>query len=102
MTPQPQKEYIITEEQMERIHRMVLPITGLSKLVAEDRQALMQAIRSRPAPSHETCIWTQNEEEYGNYETECGHAFQTIEGDVKENNFKFCTYCGRKIQEEMR
>lgn len=58
--------------------------------------------RTRPAPSHETCIWTQNEEEYGNYETECGHAFQTIEGDVKENNFKFCTYCGRKIQEEMR
>jgi rRNA maturation endonuclease Nob1 len=45
------------------------------------------------------CIWKEDEE-YGMYETGCGNAFQTIEGDIEENNFKFCPYCGGSIRQE--
>ncbi len=36
-----------------------------------------------------TCTWKEDEV-YGMYETECGNAFEIIEGDIEENNFKFC------------
>jgi len=47
-----------------------------------------------------TCTW-EEDDVYGMYETECGNAFEIIEGDIEENSFKFCPYCGRKIQEEV-
>jgi len=61
----------------------------------------MEWVCSKPAPSPSTCTWKENEE-YGMYETGCGNAFQTIEGDIEENNFKFCPYCGGKIREAPR
>lgn len=45
------------------------------------------------------CIWEYNDID-GFYETPCnnsGYAFN--EGNVKENKFKFCPYCGRVIRE---
>lgn len=78
---------------------------------------MARRIRSRPAPNPEeanpwcypgcilvdrakkeaaTCAWLLDEE-YQMYETGCGNAFECIEGDIEENNFKFCPYCGGKI-----
>ena len=53
---------------------------------------------SRPAPSPDTCTW-KLDDVYGMYETGCGNAFECIEGDIEENNFKFCPYCGGRIKE---
>lgn len=46
----------------------------------------------------ETCVWEQDENadvEY--YETECGSSFFFQEGNVVDNDFHFCPYCGRVI-----
>jgi len=42
------------------------------------------------------CDWTYDED-YDYYETECGETFCLIDGDLNTNKFKFCPYCGQKI-----
>jgi len=43
------------------------------------------------------CIWTeQYQGEY--WETACGQAFFFDTGEVKENGFIFCPYCGQEIE----
>ena len=32
------------------------------------------------------------------YETECEHAFCIIEGTPKDNDIKYCPYCGKEIK----
>jgi hypothetical protein len=46
-----------------------------------------------------TCKWTYNENYYY-YGTECGEAHMFNEGNVEDNNYKYCPYCGRLIEEE--
>lgn len=33
----------------------------------------------------------------GHYETNCGNAFIFTEGNVCDNDFEYCPYCGRTI-----
>ena len=88
------KKYIITERELMVAERNLLSFREL-------RAEWAATIRSRPATAPATCTWKENEE-YGMYETGCGNAFQTIEGDIEENNFKFCPYCGGKIRGAQR
>lgn len=44
------------------------------------------------------CIWKEFEE-YNTWETSCGNSFEFIEGDIEENSFKFCPYCGNPIKQ---
>jgi len=45
------------------------------------------------------CIWEfQDGDDY--YETYCNNSFCFLEGFIKENNFKFCPFCGKSIKEE--
>jgi len=47
---------------------------------------------------NEICKWVnQDISEY--FETECDNAFGFNCDGIKENNFKYCPYCGGKIQE---
>lgn len=41
------------------------------------------------------CQWSAEEE--GVYSTACDNAFFFDTGDIGENGFKFCPYCGRPI-----
>lgn len=50
------------------------------------------------ANASEVCEWKENEE-YGYWETGCKATFEFIEGDMDDNSFKFCPYCGKKILE---
>lgn len=43
-----------------------------------------------------SCVWTETEE---SWETNCGASFVMIEGTPKENNLRFCCYCGRPLEE---
>jgi DNA-directed RNA polymerase subunit RPC12/RpoP len=43
------------------------------------------------------CTWINNDDDPCYYETSCGEAFNFFTGEVKENGFKFCPYCGSKI-----
>lgn len=54
----------------------------------------MEVAPERPG----TCQWTGDED--GDFwETDCGHAFQFNNGGPKENDQKFCGYCGKPVLE---
>lgn len=42
------------------------------------------------------CIWTLDDY---SYDTSCDDSFKFYEDGIKENNFKFCPYCGGHIVE---
>lgn len=44
-----------------------------------------------------TCDWVQDSD--GPYQTACGEAFVFNDDGCKENNFKFCCYCGKELRE---
>lgn len=46
------------------------------------------------------CIWSQDGEDSDTWSTTCGHYFTLNEGTPKENNFKFCVFCGKKIKQD--
>lgn len=35
----------------------------------------------------------------GHWDTGCDHAYTIMEGTPKENNMKYCTFCGKEIKE---
>ncbi len=50
----------------------------------------------------ETCKWTPWDKYiygYGMYDTSCGNTHAFTEGDIAENNYKFCPFCGKTIEE---
>jgi rRNA maturation endonuclease Nob1 len=46
------------------------------------------------------CPWSRDSYDYHDYLTGCGHAFTFNDGGPKENDFKFCPYCGDRIWSE--
>ena len=47
------------------------------------------------------CKWEawQDSEGSGCYDTECEQVQYFSEGNIKENNYKYCPYCGDIIEE---
>jgi DNA-directed RNA polymerase subunit RPC12/RpoP len=45
------------------------------------------------------CYWSEKCDE-SFWSTECGHNFQFTEGSIKTNNFVYCPYCGKQIEED--
>lgn len=45
-----------------------------------------------------TCEWSYDET-MDAYETDCDQAFCVNEGTPKENDMRFCCYCGKKLVE---
>lgn len=47
----------------------------------------------------ETCTWHLIEDnlDIDYYETECMNEFCFMEGNVVDNEFHFCPYCGKRI-----
>ncbi len=44
----------------------------------------------------DTCRWEQDDE--GNWPTQCDQMWCFIVGGVEENGVKFCPYCGGKVE----
>ncbi len=44
----------------------------------------------------DTCKWKEDD---GFYATECEHGFYFNDDGIDENNFIYCPYCGKRIQE---
>jgi len=49
--------------------------------------------------TNKICNWSQEDDEYGTWETDCGKAFIINEGIPSENDFKYCCYCGLPLTE---
>jgi hypothetical protein len=48
------------------------------------------------------CIWTQGSENYdGEWDTSCVNVFWFNDGTPKENEFKFCPFCGHPITQKL-
>jgi hypothetical protein len=44
------------------------------------------------------CMWRHINNDIEDYfETGCNNTFQFITDGIKENNFKYCPYCGKEI-----
>jgi len=48
------------------------------------------------------CIWKEEKDidSCHVYNTSCENMFEFIDGNPKDNNFKYCPYCGKSINEK--
>jgi len=48
------------------------------------------------------CIWKEEKgiDTTGDYTTTCGNMFSIIEGNPKDNGFRYCPYCSKVIKEQ--
>jgi uncharacterized Zn-finger protein len=60
----------------------------------------LDALEAELEKKSDTCEW---DGEYScdcnYYETSCNHNFTFIDGGISDNNFKYCPYCGKEIEE---
>lgn len=49
--------------------------------------------------SAETCTWTLDVDEWNSWATGCGNLFIIDDGTPKENDFRYCCYCGKPLIE---
>lgn len=45
------------------------------------------------------CTWEQQGIDHDYWETSCNNAHSFIDGDVQENQYQYCPYCGNKIDD---
>ena len=50
------------------------------------------------------CIWKEEKDidSCHVYNTDCENMFEFVDGNPKDNNFKYCPYCGKAIKEETK
>ena len=46
-----------------------------------------------------TCKWKFESDEWSTWTTGCKSYFAFTEGNIKDNNFEYCPFCGHKIKE---
>jgi hypothetical protein len=44
-----------------------------------------------------TCEWREEDDDGGPWNTDCGQMFTFTDDGPKENGFKYCCYCGRRL-----
>lgn len=49
----------------------------------------------------EKCIWKLESWDSNNYITSCGQIQTIITGSPKENDYIYCCYCGKEIEEDL-
>ncbi len=65
---------------------------GLPRL----KQSIAQAAAALAAEPSTPCGWTFDED-YGKYDTECGHTWEFTYDDIEANGVKFCPFCGKSV-----
>ena len=43
------------------------------------------------------CVWTQDRD--GIWITDCGESYEYMHGGPKDNGAKYCSYCGKNLDE---
>ena len=67
----------------------------LGQLIAYDKAI---EIVKQGGISDDVCEWMLCDGEANVYDTSCGNPHILIEGTPRENNYKYCPYCGKKIK----
>ena len=63
-------------------------------------RAIWNRIHNGNADYTYSCKWKYSGDPEYCYHTNCGEAFQFLSGGLKDNNFMYCPYCSRKVEEE--
>jgi hypothetical protein len=50
-------------------------------------------------PRRDVCVWTEDQDPGGDWDTRCGQRFQLVDGTPTMNGFRFCAYCGGRLEE---
>jgi uncharacterized Zn-finger protein len=60
-----------------------------------------KVVKIRVVEVGDRCEWVKDENPMhgDSYDTSCNNKHIFIEGNIKENQHKFCPYCGREIKE---
>jgi hypothetical protein len=66
-------------------------------LESDVKSALLAVAREQREPA---CEWVEDSD--GILQTACNNAFQLEAGNLEENGFKFCCYCGHTIAAAIR
>lgn len=63
-----------------------------------ERATLMEMVRDTWNKEHKWCSWSLDEQS-STYETDCNNSFVFIDNDLAANKFKFCCWCGERIND---
>jgi hypothetical protein len=74
-------------------HRQVLS-DCMDYSIIDEAIAELEALQ---APK--TCEWKVDDSDYNTYKTGCDQYFTLIDGNLKDNDIKYCTYCGKTVTE---
>jgi len=68
----------------------------------QKRRHLAEIEAGIPFEFQKKCIWKEENgiDSDGTYVTGCDNMFTILEGNPRDNNFKFCPYCGNKLKEK--
>lgn len=64
------------------------------------RAAICGQLGGYVATDLQVCTWDMVGE-YCYWQTDCGKEFSIEDGTPKENGFKFCVYCGKKLRQRI-
>jgi len=86
-------------ETLEEVERFLDKKYELKNIIASGvicrmRKDLEQALKAK-----EKCKWTYDDDFW---DTDCGKAFTIMEGTPKDNEMKYCPYCGRQIEQVLK
>lgn len=56
-----------------------------------------KALRSTPPAQAGACKWTEDPDDCKWWDTDCGEAFQFMDGGPPDNSMAFCCYCGKAL-----
>jgi len=88
------RKYIQDQEYQEAYNTLYLP--------PENESNLVEALVSPTEPTQETCKWALYDptESSSTYEPDCCEHIWGFNNDgITENNFKYCPYCSKPIEE---
>ena len=90
------------EEKKEEVQRMKNTCVALSDLEVCDIENVTYEraieIVKQGGVSDDVCEWRLCDEEANVYDTSCRNPHILIDGTPRENNYKFCPYCGKRIK----
>lgn len=59
----------------------------------------VQKVMAETPTTEATCEWEPIDTDYGTWETSCEQAFTMFDGSPRQNDMRFCCYCGLPLKE---
>lgn len=92
-------ETFLRLNQIDRGAKLAVDLMEYVNLVEQSNQEAVQALKSVLDGNHDdVCEWKLEDEEANLYLTGCQQRQLLFEGTPKENGYRYCPYCGKKIK----